>query len=106
MTVRGWSGRVGVDGLVRRYGFSLLYRNSVVIRRWDSKPGHLDPISGKRMAGAHKHYADERFGDSPASEVEDVRLNNAEGGLLDFLKECGVSVRDTQLQKRMDDFNG
>src|SRR5580658_1238100 len=79
MTIRGWSSRQSHGSTRRRCGLALLYRNSVVIRRWDSKPGHRDPVSRKKMDGPHKHYADEHYGDAAAYETTDVRLDDPVG---------------------------
>lgn len=106
MTVRGWRARGSTPGTVRRYGFSLVFRNSVVIRRWDFKPGHRDPITRSQMKGAHKHYADEHFGDSAAYETADVRVDDPAGALTDFLKECNISTAGVHIQKAVENFHG
>lgn len=106
MTVRGWCARKLTGVANRRYGFSLLYKNSIVIRRWDAKPGHRDPITQTIMKGAHKHFAHEDFADSGAYETADVRLDDPNAGLTDFLKECNVSLDNVRFQRQMEDYNG
>lgn len=106
MTVRGWKARSSTPGVARRYGFSLVFRNSVVIRRWDFKPGHRDPVTQTRLKGAHKHYADDQFGDSAAYETSDVRVSDPSGALTDFLKECNISLAGFSVQTTVEDYNG
>ncbi|MGP8078173.1 MAG: hypothetical protein ACLQD8_04325 [Thermoplasmata archaeon] len=106
MTIRGWVSRKFSPGKPNRYGFALVVRNSVIIRRWDYKPGHLDPVTNSRMKGPHKHYPDERFADSPSYPVSEVRSGDPDGALVDFLKECRIAPGPYPIhtQTSMEDF--
>jgi hypothetical protein len=77
----------------QHYSFALLYKKSIVIRRWDDNRGHPCPVSNKRMNGPHKHYYHPDYGDSPAYETNDITLNDVNTALIDFLKECNVETR-------------
>jgi hypothetical protein len=76
----------------QHYSFVLLYKKSIVIRRWDDTRGHLCPITKKIMNGSHKHYYHPDYGDSPAYENNDITLNDVNKGLIDFLKECNIET--------------
>lgn len=108
MTVRGWVGRKLRSGKSRRFGFSLLVRNCVIVRRWDQKPGHYDPVSKRRMDGPHKHYPMEDYADSPSYATSDVRTDDADKALVDFLKECKISQGKFPVvtQRTIGDFGG
>ncbi len=97
LKIRGWYSWQGSN----RYGFSLLYRNNIVIRRWDDKKGHPDPITKRKTNGPHKHYHHPEYGDSCCYETDDVRIGNVNGALIDFLKECNVSLEGVKFQEVM-----
>jgi hypothetical protein len=99
LRVRGWRNPSG-----RGFGFSLLYKGSVVVRRWDKKPGHLDPVSRARSVAGHKHFADPDYGDSRSYDTTDVSLEDANGALMDFLAEIGVPRSEVKIQKEIGDY--
>ena len=103
LRVRGWRSPGGIGDHVR-FGFSLLYRNSVVLRRWDDKRGHRDPVSGSRTKGPHKHFADPEWGDSRAYETDDVSTTDPNAAIADFLVECGVSRAEIKIQRSILDY--
>jgi hypothetical protein len=76
----------------QHYSFVLLYKKTIVIRRWDDTKGHPCPISNKRMNGSHKHYYHPDYGDSPAYETNDITLNDVNKALIDFLVECNIEI--------------
>jgi hypothetical protein len=99
LRVRGWRNQKGTG-----FGFSLLYKSSVVIRRWDKKPGHLDPVRLARSVGGHKHFPDPEYGDSRAYDTTDVDMNDANTALADFLAEIGVARSEIKIQREIGDF--
>lgn len=76
----------------QHYSFSLLYKKSIVIRRWDDNK-HPCPISKIVLNGPHKHYYHPDFDDAPAYETNDITLNDVNMALIDFLKECNVETK-------------
>jgi hypothetical protein len=99
LRVRGWRNPTGTG-----FGFSLLYKGTVVIRRWDKRPGHLDPVQKTRSKGGHKHFADPEYGDSRAYGTTDVSLTDANQALTDFLVEVGVERGTIRIQKEIGDY--
>jgi len=97
LTVRGW---YAIQGS-RRYGFALLFKKSTVIRRWDDKSGHLNPVNKQRVSGPHKHYCDPNFGDSPCYETDEIRSGDVDGALVDFLIECNISLDGVTVQTHL-----
>jgi len=100
MKIKGWHSWKVKD----RYGFSFLC-DEIPIRRWDDREGHYDPISRNRMNGPHKHYHDPLYGDRCSYEVNDVRVNDVNGALLDFLRECNISTEHVITETNLGDFN-
>lgn len=94
LEVKGWYRYKGS----KRYGFTLLYRKTVSIRRWDDKKGHPDPCSKTVLTGPHKHYYHPDYGDSCAKDNTDVRLGDVNGAFFDFLKECNIAMGDVTYQ--------
>ena len=101
LRIRGWYSWSGS----MRYGFSLLFKNSIVIRRWDNKPGHKDPVTKRAVNGPHKHYHDPSYADSRCYETSDVRTEDVNGALFDFMKECSVSFEGINYQS-LGDYHG
>lgn len=78
-------------GIKRRaYSFSLLYRNSLLIRRWDTH-GHTNP-DGEKMLGGHKHRWTDEHGENLAYRATDVPTDDVHGALMAFLAECNIQV--------------
>lgn len=94
LEVQGWYSWKGS----KRYGFALLYKNNIPIRRWDDAKGHIDSCSGKILEGPHKHYYHPIHGDNCAYETKDIRQGDVNGALLDFLKECHISMGSATYQ--------
>lgn len=94
LRIRGWYSWGGS----MRYGFSLLFKNSIVIRRWDNKLGHKDSVTKSIAKGPHKHYHDPSYADSRCYETSDVRTGDVNGALFDFMKECHISVEGIDYQ--------
>ena len=94
LEIQGWYRWKGS----KRYGFTLLYRKTVSIRRWDDKKGHRDPCSKTVLMGPHKHYYHPDFGDSCAKDTNDIRSGDVNGAFFDFLKECNISMGDISYQ--------
>ena len=95
MRVKGWYSRKGT----KRYGFALLFKNGIPIRRWDDKSGHPDPCTKKMLMKPHKHYYCPEYDDACAYETDDIRANDVNGALMDFLKECHISMGNATYQE-------
>jgi hypothetical protein len=95
LRVSGWYSWKGT----KRYGFALLFKNSIPIRRWDDAPGHPDPCTNTVLMKPHKHYYCPEHDDACAYETEDIRLNDVNGALMDFLKECNILMGKATYQK-------
>lgn len=98
LRVAGWYSLMGT----KRYGFCLLYKNAIPIRRWDDKAGHPDPCTNTILMKAHKHYYCPEYDDACAYETNDVRLHDVNGALMDFLKECHISLGNSRYQETID----
>lgn len=76
-----------------RYSFALLYRGTILIRRWDfERHQNPDPEGHIFDCAPHKHKWTEEYGDEWAYAVEDVPTNDVEKALQAFLKECNIVV--------------
>jgi hypothetical protein len=79
----------------QRYSFALLYRGSILIRRWDFEY-HQNPGKSEVFKGVpHKHKWAEDYGDEFVYQVYDVPMNDVEQALTAFLEECNISVIGT-----------
>ncbi|WP_061212614.1 DUF6978 family protein [Syntrophomonas wolfei] len=77
----------------RRYSFALLYRGTILIRRWDFERHENPGPDGSIFNGVpHKHKWTEEYGDEWAYTVDDVPVNDVELALKAFLTECNISV--------------
>lgn len=66
-----------------------------VIRRWGNEKGHVNPDTGKSFDGPHKHYWTDEYGDGLAYRPNPpISLESVEKGMLDFLKECNITLED------------
>lgn len=72
------------------FGFSLLFRNAIAIRRFDFYYSHTNSDGTKLIGGIpHKHKWD-GIGCFDAYEVDDVDIYDVNKGLFDFLAECNI----------------
>lgn len=94
LRVSGWYRWKGT----KRYGFALLYKRSIPIRRWDDTKGHPCPCTGTHTTGPHKHYYHPDHGDSCIYHVNDIRQGDVNGALMDFLKECHITPGKAKYQ--------
>ena len=70
--------------------FALLYRNAP-IRKYTAHSGHRNP-DGTRIEGPHKHTWDDTFEGAVAYVPNDIRIGEPNEELIDFLKECNVTL--------------
>lgn len=90
----------------RRYTFSLLYRNAIVIRRWGDHPGHENP-DGEEIDGPHKHEYQEGHDDDWAYPTDDVSTSNPRQAFFDFLDEESIELdSEATYQTAIGDVNG
>lgn len=75
----------------RTYSFSLVYRGSSVIRRFDMK-SHKNP-NGVVLIGPHKHFSHEKNMQSEAYLVDDIAPNNVNEAIMQFLQECNIVLQ-------------
>jgi hypothetical protein len=75
----------------RNYGFSLLYKSSKVIRRWDDSI-HENP-NGQVIDGSHKHFWHPQYEDSKAYGVDNIDTDNVDNAFEDFLDECNIELQ-------------
>ncbi|WAC04200.1 MAG: hypothetical protein OS112_06920 [Methanoregula sp.] len=97
MRIRGWCYQ---NEETSHYGFALLFKN-IVIRRWDDSTPHPNPkVDGKKIVidEPHKHFHHPSYRDKCAYATIDIRLNDANGALIDFLNECNVDLKDFKFQ--------
>lgn len=80
----------GVYGRRGQISFSLNYRKTVLIRRFDHRI-HTNP-DGRKILGPHKHKWTESHGDNIAYEVNDIPVERLDDALQAFLKECNITV--------------
>ena len=86
LSVRGW-----VNKKSKNYGFALLFREKIPIRRWDMRKGHKDPITRQKSSGPHKHFHNPDYEDSRSYDTNDISTTDARDALIAFLRECNVS---------------
>lgn len=85
----------------KKYSFSLLYRNSIPIRRWDYK--HTGEIkvntNGKKILiptnKGHKHKWDEITRDKEFYPVNDIPTDDFQKAFFAFLKEENIEFSGT-----------
>ena len=82
--------------------FVLLYQNTP-IRKYTVHDRHIDPKTGFRATGPHKHFWDDIYKDDLVYIPDDIRIGNPNDELLDFLKECNISLRG---EYNAQDFSG
>ena len=86
-------------GREKKIFFSLLNKDKTPIRRWDDKIGDPHPVTKELTKGAHKHFWTEDNNDRAWKHVNDVRANDADGAVLDFMKECNIETKGFHIQQ-------
>ena len=76
----------------RNRSFALLYRNTP-IRKYTVHPLHIDHETGERTTEPHKHTWDEVNQDRKVYLPDDIRTGDANRELIDFLRECNITLR-------------
>ena len=71
--------------------FTLLYQNTP-IRKFTVHGTHKDPVTRIVYTEPHKHWWDERHEDRRVYIPDDIRIGNPNEELVDFLKECNISL--------------
>ena len=85
LRLRGFVGRTNRS-------FVLLYKN-LPIRKYTVHAFHRDPVTRERITEPHKHTWDDEWEDQRVYIPEDIRSGDPNHELLDFLKECNISLR-------------
>ena len=81
--------------------FALLYRNSP-IRKYTvhNYQPHREPLTGQVFREPHKHYWHDEHEDNVAYIPDDIRIGDPNEEILDFLRECNISVRGSYTSQR------
>ena len=82
---------VGFVGIKNR-SYALLHRNTP-IRKYTVHDRHTNPNTGQVLREPHKHYWDDEWEDHLAYVPHDIRQGNPNEEILDFLKECNITLR-------------
>ena len=85
LKLRGYVGR-------RNRSFVLLYRNTP-IRKYTVHHMHIDHETGEKTTKPHKHTWDEINQDRKVYLPDDIRIGDANHELIDFLRECNITLR-------------
>lgn len=85
LELRGYVGQ-------RNRSFVLLYQN-VPIRKYTVHSRHKDPVTKETVTGPHKHTWDDIYEDNRVYVPNDIRIGNPDEELMDFLKECNITLR-------------
>ncbi len=72
--------------------FALLYRN-LPIRKYTVHDRHIDPVTSRVFKEPHKHSWDDVWEDKRVYIPNDIRIGNPNEEMMDFLKECNISLR-------------
>ena len=76
----------------RSRSFALLYRNTP-IRKYTVHHMHIDHETGEKTSEPHKHTWDEINKDRKTYLPDDIRIGDANRELIDFLRECNITLR-------------
>lgn len=98
LTLKAWK-RKETD----KYAFSLLYKTSKTVRRWDKSTPHKNP-DGEVLEDPHKHYWTEEHEDGFAYPVDDVTTSNFDEAFFDFLEESNIE-HNGQYQSHLEAYN-
>ena len=85
LSLRGYIGR-------KNRSFALLYRN-VPIRKYTVHDRHKDPVSRIVYTDPHKHFWDDIWEDKRVYIPDDIRIGDPNKELMDFLRECNITLR-------------
>ena len=72
--------------------FVLLYRNTP-IRKYTVHGTHKDPVTRIVYTEPHKHWWDKKHEDRRAYIPNDIRIGDPNEELVDFLKECNITLQ-------------
>lgn len=95
LILKAWKGTKGKT----RYSFALLNKDKTPIRRWDDQIRHPHPVTKELTKGPHKHYWTEDHEDRVWYHTNDVRVNDPDGAILDFMQECHIETKGFYIQK-------
>jgi hypothetical protein len=84
LRLKGYVGRTN-------FSFALLYNNSP-IRKYTAHHHHRNP-SGEVIYGPHKHTWDDVDEDNWVYVPDNVRSDNPNDALVDFLAECNITLQ-------------
>ena len=87
LSLRGFVGK-------KNRSFVLLYKNNP-IRKYTVHAWHRHPITKERITDPHKHTWDDEWQDRLIYIPDDIRIGNPNDELIDFLKECNISLRSS-----------
>ena len=90
LSLRGYLG-------TRNRSFVLLHQN-IPIRKYTVHAVHRDPITRKVFREPHKHTWDDEWKDRLVYIPDDIRIGDPNEELIDFLRECNISLRGTYAQ--------
>ena len=84
----------GTIGKTNR-SYVLLYGNDPIRKYTVHRSNHTDPVTGIVHRGPHKHYWDDTWKDRRSYVPNDIRIGDPNEELVDFLRECNISLRSS-----------
>lgn len=78
----------------KRFSFSLWYKRTILIRRWDYK--HFREGGKLRYGVGHKHPEPGRASAKTRYAVSDIPTDDPDEALMAFLRECRITVEGPQ----------
>ena len=97
LKLRGTVGR-------KNRSFVLLYGDTP-IRKYTAHDRHRDRETGKPVKGPHKHLWDEVYESGRVYIPTDIRIGDANDELVDFLKECNITLRGAYMREAFSQLN-
>lgn len=79
---------------VKNRSYALLFKNTP-IRMFTVHDRHRDPATRQIVREPHKHRWDDVWEDQPVYVPDDIRQGDPNIELMDFLKECGITLKGT-----------
>jgi hypothetical protein len=92
LSLRGYVG-------TQNRSFALLFRDTP-IRKFTVHPWHIDPVARQRVTDPHKHTWDDIYQDRRVYLPTDIRIGDPNDEILDFLRECNISLIGRYLQQQ------